>query len=133
MPTYQSFFADVLKHHKQLVLEQVIQQLSPCVQATPDTASLQCEAQAAGAAHGEAGIGLLQVQERVTGARCRKRDDEDDDDDKNSQRPRKSAKSTAMLDPRDRLACPYFQRNPHGPNIHPACRGLGFENLSRVK
>jgi len=57
--------------------------------------------------------------------------EEEEDEEDFDRRPPKQLRD--QVDIWDRLACPYFQRNSQGPRILGSCRGLGFENLSRLK
>jgi hypothetical protein len=136
--SYQSFFHEILEQHKHILLCRVIDQLksimfrgktTSCV-ASGGSSAVQSEA---GRDSGRS-IGELNGKPR---GNCRKReendedDDEDEDEESEEKRPRKQLKGS--MDPRDRFACPYFQRNSQGPRLKAACRGLGFKTIARLK
>jgi len=70
------------------------------------------------------------LQAKKSHAGRRKRSEDEDDE---TPLPKKTATDASVVDPRDRLACPYFQRNSHGPRLRSSCQGPGFETVSRLK
>lgn len=60
-------------------------------------------------------------------------DDHDNNDDDSEGRSRKQPEKSDHDGIHDRLACPYFQRNPRNPRLHRACRGPGFADLHQLK
>ncbi|KAI0134480.1 heterokaryon incompatibility protein-domain-containing protein [Xylariales sp. AK1849] len=139
---YHSFFDDILIYHKRVLLVTVLDHLGypssggsfiNCIDSThaSGTNTALCTAYSelshATQVHKENSCGRTQ---KPQGFR-RKRDDEDDeDDDEDDER---HFKKRSSIDPRDRLACPYFQRNSQGPRINQACRGPGWDKISRLK
>jgi hypothetical protein len=144
--TYLDFFESFLEYHKQLLVEQVVAQLKS--NPLPDALMEYADG---GVSSNSASVGERQScleQNGNTGrklgwesgnrerGKCRKRMEdggEDEDEEEKEQPPKKQPRDRILVDPRDRLACPYFQRNSQGPRLHQSCRGPGFENLARLK
>ncbi|KAJ3525517.1 hypothetical protein NM208_g11605 [Fusarium decemcellulare] len=137
--SYEPFFQSYLDEHKQLLRNRVLGHLKSShwgaiIKCTKDGGSgTDC-----GSSNGQTGLALrdklgVATQVRPAGRNPRKRRDEEDDEDQDKQPPRKQAKSRPPVDPRQRFACPYFQRNPEGPRISRACRDHGFASIARLK
>lgn len=140
---YLSFFEKLVGYHKQLLLNLVLDHLK----SKPDFgAVVTCNGGSSSSHNGPVGNeksyavggGKDNCQQKPystdeRGGNCRKRDDDEaEDEDEIERRPTKQLKDRS-IDIRDRLACPYFQRNSQGPRLHASCRGLGFETIARLK
>lgn len=63
-----------------------------------------------------------------------KRDrDEHSDDEEDQGHPRKKNKRSNASALKNLLACPFHQRDPHGPSTQGSCNGPGWASVSRVK
>ncbi|KAM5368485.1 hypothetical protein ACJZ2D_009462 [Fusarium nematophilum] len=138
---YQAFFQRYLGHHEQFLRRVVREHLKQ----SPLSGVLSCCSDEGGSRPsdsdqlGRRRLGLQQTAKVTKGVglrtagSIRRRREEDEDDEENSQPPRKQAKGRSLIDPRDRLACPYFQRNPDSARLSRACRDEGFPTIARLK
>ncbi|KAK4213000.1 heterokaryon incompatibility protein-domain-containing protein [Rhypophila decipiens] len=141
--SYHAFFDQILQHHKRLLCISVSQHLAGEVPNAPLTCPGGADSTRTTEDQQGPGLQLATVSDRtrVANARSiakRKRrgrpsrlgedDDEDDEEDGDERQIKKQT-----LDPWNRLACPYFQRNMECPRLRTACRGPGFETTARLK
>ena len=126
-PNHDSFFADVLKFNKAFIQQQVLTQLGSGPGMSSSTGPTSGEGGSSKTGKGQ----VLQRAKEPRGVHRSKRGDEDEDEDERL--PKRMADTAGSSDPRDLLACPYSQRDSHGPRLSSACRGPGWPTVARLK
>ncbi|KAM7220200.1 Heterokaryon incompatibility protein (HET) domain containing protein [Rhypophila decipiens] len=142
--SYHAFFDQILKHHKRLLCISISQHLAGIpVPYAPITCPGGADSTRKTEDQQGPGPQLATVSDRTGVANARsiakrkrrgrpsKLGEDDDEDDEEDGDERQIKKQT--LDPWNRLACPYFQRNMECPRLRTACRGPGFETTGRLK
>ena len=136
---HHSFFDHILRHHKGLLLGDVLRRLTTEAPYCPVTCLGVESQQALGSQLGAvpvctAALNARNVAKRKRQSGSRKQggvggeDEEEEDGDDDGRQRKKQA-----VDPWSRLACPYFQRDLDCPRLNTSCRGPGFETTSRLK
>ncbi|KAK6079048.1 heterokaryon incompatibility protein [Seiridium cupressi] len=140
---YHSFFDDILRYEKELLMTRVLHYLGcpwsydMVVNGNGDTDAPETTSNSSSDTKSSSTNWLSKEtkldnpKKRSGPRRKRDRNDEDDEDDKDGDEA--PSKKRPASDPRDRLACPYFQRNIKDHRFTRACRGPGFIDIAKLK